>query len=204
MSDRGSLDNSVPITLIRALYNETNEVYMVDPSKWDEGTSGLILMHNRLFACIDFASACVISTGYTKHPLETPPQALDAGSVDVLVHIKRMPGSKVNREIHIPGGDNVVSEDETRFNECKVSEFQTDFSNYRLMVHEAGHALGLSGYLPLLSWLSPIPAHPTIPDSVMNYNSDVWHPVGSGYSEPDCSPHPFDIMAIEALYQAVP
>ena len=33
-------------------------------------------------------------------------------------------------------------------------------------------------------------AHPLITDTVMNY-----------IGEPDCSPHPFDIMAIHALYQ---
>ena len=39
-------------------------------------------------------------------------------------------------------------------------------------------------------------AHPTIPDSVMNY-------VNFTRTEPDCSPHPFDIMIIYALYQTV-
>ena len=33
-------------------------------------------------------------------------------------------------------------------------------------------------------------AHPSIADSVMNYDR-----------EHDCSPHPFDILAIYALYQ---
>ena len=66
------------------------------------------------------------------------------------------------------------------------------------MVHESGHALGLSNF----SWRNPIGtsvAHPSIPDSVMNYDSEV--PQIS--NEPDCSPHPFDIMAIEALYQTL-
>ena len=36
-------------------------------------------------------------------------------------------------------------------------------------------------------------SHPTILDSVMNYEV-----------EPDCSPYPFDIVAIYALYQNLP
>ena len=81
------------------------------------------------------------------------------------------------------------------------------------MVHEAGHALGLSSIT--LNVLNPIEivtqpdhiAHPTIPDTVMNYDDDVprywatWAPLP--LNEPDCSPHPFDVMAIEALYQTV-
>ena len=116
------------------------------------------------------------------------------------------------------------------------------FYAYATAVHEAGHALGLSNfsYYDLLSegawsflrsllsdWLSWIlpdvgesqeyeTAHPTIPDSVMNYDdhwdkvdmrwiSHIRHPEsGAGFSESDCSPHPFDVMAIYALYQTVP
>ena len=45
-------------------------------------------------------------------------------------------------------------------------------------MHEAGHSLDIAG------------DHPTVAGSAMNQ-----------LSEPDCSPHPFDIMAIYALYQ---
>ena len=42
----------------------------------------------------------------------------------------------------------------------------------------------------------------------MNYNHRVhgYHPgvASTSFSEPDCSPHPFDVMAIYALYQRVP
>ena len=56
--------------------------------------------------------------------------------------------------------------------------------------------------------------HPTIPDSVLNYDRNIhlFHadsmPVGGGtpriIMEPDCAPHPFDITALFALYQNVP
>ena len=39
-------------------------------------------------------------------------------------------------------------------------------------------------------------SHPAVTDSVMNYDGRK--------DEPDCSPHPLDIMAIYALYQTVP
>ena len=44
-----------------------------------------------------------------------------------------------------------------------------------------------------------MPAHSHIPDSVLNYNSDIEQIT----DEPDCSPHPFDFMALEGLYQTV-
>ena len=100
------------------------------------------------------------------------------------------------------------------------------YKAYHTAVHEAGHALGLSNmdYPPLVnivfdseSWPSvdqwPIgqeyhAAHPTIPDSAMNYDDKnppvIKHPaVGSGFAEPDCSPHPFDVMALYSIYQGV-
>ena len=71
------------------------------------------------------------------------------------------------------------------------------------MAHEVGHALGLSGLSPFEVFFEVftergryVMAHPTIPDSVMNY-------VNFTRTEPDCSPHPFDIMIIYALYQTV-
>ena len=91
----------------------------------------------------------------------------------------------------------------TNFNTCHFGTEDNDFRNYELMVHEAGHALGLSGF-PWLEFWRYQTAHPTIPDSVMNYDSKVSRAiVPQGFGEPDCSPHPFDIMAIEALYQTV-
>ena len=85
-------------------------------------------------------------------------------------------------------------------------------------MHEAGHALGLSNVsyvglvtepLSLYAWFKRFQpyeaAHPTIPDAVMNYDDEVpdhwaaWAP--SPLNEPDCSPHPFDLMAIYSLYQ---
>ncbi len=44
----------------------------------------------------------------------------------------------------------------------------------------------------------------------MNYDSRAksafpgWETLNPGHEEPDCSPHPFDVMAIYALYGRVP
>ena len=104
------------------------------------------------------------------------------------------------------------------FNTCSSRE-EEDHDLYRLVVHEIGHALGLanspmikrdgskdSTSLPLIIEYDRnytdeekyIISHPTINDSVMS------HDQGSEVPEHSCSPHPFDIMAIYALYQNVP
>ena len=82
--------------------------------------------------------------------------------------------------IDLTGGDKI------EFNTCpdypsgrKSADYNRPYSTF---VHEAGHALGIG--------------HPdkfTFRDSIVNYI----------FNEPDCSPHPFDILAIYALYQSV-
>ena len=120
---------------------------------------------------------------------------------------------------------------EVKFNTCLPGGDASKYFAYRTAVHEAGHALGLSdislsengqdvfndiiGYLRSIgAWpFYPIalPArvyeasHPTIPDSVLNYDNEIAVKFSRpGFREPDCSPYPFDIMAIQALYQTVP
>ena len=50
----------------------------------------------------------------------------------------------------------------------------------------------------------------TAQETVMNYDSSAesvfpgWGVLNPGHEEPDCSPHPFDVMAIYALYGHVP
>ena len=83
-----------------------------------------------------------------------------------------------------------------------------DLEAYIIALHEAGHALGTSGHsypdvLGSIDFLGGddqyLRAHPSIPDSVMNYD----HMIVDVTDEPDCSPHPFDVLAIYALYQGV-
>ena len=106
-----------------------------------------------------------------------------------------------------------------RFNNCRPdlrsntsANPDEGYSPYWVAVHESGHALGLSRISARiregLNFLSQPyhAAHPTIPDSVMNYDgAEIVHPQGvDGFAEPDCAPHPFDVMAIYALYKNVP
>ena len=80
-----------------------------------------------------------------------------------------------------------------KFNKCFMNAGVLDDDStyaYRTAMHEGGHALGTSGFDIFRVWGPYVSAHPGISDSVMNYED-----------EPDCSPHPFDILAIYALYQ---
>lgn len=87
-------------------------------------------------------------------------------------HVKR----STDDELELPASNE-------RFNMC-LNDSDTYGSAFQDMVHEIGHVLGIS--------------HPSIPDSVVNYDHD---PAVNDLSEPDCSPHPFDVMAVFALYQ---
>ena len=87
------------------------------------------------------------------------------------------------------------------FNTCVTANSRL----YADLIHEAGHALGIGG---LPDEDAEIKNHPPLVDSVVNYNenSEVLLNVVGGKAnlrEPDCSPHPLDIMAIYALYQTV-
>ena len=201
LSDDGSpIDNDVPMSVIRALYNESNEVYMVDRSGWPPVLAELwITANNKLFFCIVFGNACVISPRYWDQtwvvdPRKQSVRALDEGSVDVLVH-SRLGSSR--RSLDIPGGDASVDPSDIRFNICQGGS-RKGYGNYETMVHEAGHALGLSNF-DYNEPFGPSAAHPSIPDAVMN---EDWE-VDQIDREHDCSPHPFDIMGVEALYQTV-
>ena len=210
------IGNDRPMKMIEAANNGSNEVYMVDTDGWLL-TELKIIAHNRFFFCItgfqDFpaALACVISPHYGDYLSEGAGKVLDKGSVDVLVNV-----SRATSTLDIPGGDATVDDTDIVFNTCQPTPADPDpdegFKNYALMVHEAGHALGLSDYTDQpVKFLDTAVAHPSVPDAVMNYdkaaaddnyaeNSDEWNRV---INEPNCSPHPFDIMAIHALYQTL-
>ena len=218
-SDGGPISNDVPMTMIEAANNESNEVYMVDAGGW-LFTEVRILRYNRFFFCItgfpgfSGAPACVISPRYGDYS-KGAGMILDEGSVDVLVNVSRATSnSSRNWTLDIPGGDANVDDDDIIFNTCQPRPAATDpdkgFENYALMVHEAGHALGLSDYSDQKAFDTAV-AHPSIPDAVMNYDwvaADHNYAKGSAEwsrvdDEPNCSPHPMDIMALHALYQTL-
>ena len=210
------VDPDVPMSIMRSIFNDVNEVFMVDTddTKLAEavilhlGDIGLDFLQSQsplalwpgesksLFLCVYGAPACVISQEYPGN--NEASTRLELGDVDVLINEQRIGTYQAP-----PGHDDSPSRDDTQFNTCKDNSsgpMSSTTGTYVTLVHEAGHALGLSGYdftllVPLTGYEM---AHATIPDSVMNYQSETNIP------EPDCFPHPFDIMAIKALYQSLP
>ena len=95
----------------------------------------------------------------------------------------RFRGSKfTNVTLEVPGPDRTASKGDVRFNTCGTPHYDT-------VVHEFGHALGIGGGK---GKNKDERGHPQIYDAAMSY-----------HRVPDCSPHPFDVMAIYALYQTV-
>ncbi len=91
----------------------------------------------------------------------------------------------------LPGDDDTTDRSDVPFNRCSTSN---NFA-YQILVHEAGHALGIIDANDATDE-DYIDDHPFTPDSrnsVMSYNIA---------DELMCTPHPFDILAIYALYQS--
>ena len=87
--------------------------------------------------------------------------------------------------LELPGNDDLKADrNEIRFNSCKdllapdAPDHIVHVTAFGTLVHEVGHAFGLR--------------HPRL---------EVAGAIMNQLSEPDCSPHPLDIMAIHALYQ---
>lgn len=101
------------------------------------------------------------------------------------IYIKR--SSMINDPLDIPGYDDIASKGDVLFNECQPTSIA-----YEALVHEAGHALGIVGVGDSDDrYLRGHPFHSSSRDTAMSYLPGR-----------RCSPHPFDIMAIYALYQS--
>ncbi len=187
-------------------------IYMVDTTGWDQVLDYVEVLQNPFSACVYTSRACVISpVGYTlpgqSANLKLGENAYGPFDVAVDMVINEGRSREDSRGIDIPGGDATVSAGDIKLNRCydpTDGEYEGDtdeYANYRTIVHETGHALGMSGFSTRFSGLPDYEtAHPTIVTSTMNYDSEVSKTI-TGWRESDCSPHPWDILAIHALYQ---
>ena len=204
------LDNVVTTSL------DANEVYMVsdtDIAGLDERAVFGSFIEDPIGQCVFYTgSGCTISRAYYGSPSAEAELSNAAGSkkgVDILF-----------RQSKFEVG-HVENSGAPKFNHCQPTPSFRDVDNrrdeyfaYKIALHEAGHALGTSGVFDAKGLVDDLlsgsvdfskdyvyrGAHPSIPGAVMNYN-DKFTPA---LDEHDCSPHPFDIMAIFALYQTVP
>ena len=89
----------------------------------------------------------------------------------------------------VPGADVVVNKNDVSFNTCPAGGSDA----YAVLVHEAGHMLGIRG--PLTGPKDEVDhKHPTIQGASMM--------VASLEPRVGCSPHPFDVMVLHAIYQS--
>ncbi|MDE2902930.1 MAG: hypothetical protein OXP73_07855 [Chloroflexota bacterium] len=100
-----------------------------------------------------------------------------------------------------PGGGVTVDRNDVRFNACGA----TDLGVYQTLVHEAGHVLGIREGSAVAGWVDDyVVHHPSIAESAMSYEGLTLQ-TGDSKSllpnDPDCSPHPLDVLAVYALYQ---
>ena len=86
-----------------------------------------------------------------------------------------------------------------RFNRC-LNRSDDYGSAFQAIIHEVGHVIGVSGATDGNSYQR---GHPSVADSLVNYDGRVLPREDPNVpeNEPDCSPHPLDVMAVFALYQ---
>ena len=156
--------------------------------------------------CVIVAPACVTSrAGYDRYDRVA---GNELGGVDISFNLRKL---KDRDPDFLPDWP-----EEIHFNKCGESGYpqrpdggNSDFYLFETAVHEGGHAFGLSNItdqwkhvansLPLPDSFDPfsraiyVASHPTIAPSVMDYD----------FTGQNCSPNPFDVLAIFALYQGV-
>ena len=138
-------------------------------------------------------ASCIFSAGTLgcaqRHPGES---TLPLQSTDIFIN-----QSKVGTVAPpLPGGDTSTERSDVPFNECPTGSNVS----YRVLVHEAGHALGIRG--GNASGFDS--GHPAFARSIRHGNaySPITTMSYNTLAGLGCSPHPFDILAIYALYQS--
>ena len=226
-------DDNPPHTFFKSYENNVNEIFVVDldadpdhrsgsmteriaaQSEIDLGCTVLPTRENIVaciigaigqasfsplgtIGCILVADSCTVSHNLHSR-VETsaakdPRAARGNFSVDILINARTTADSTRRPPDFDSPRTWTLDLPSVRFNTCQGSG---DYSLYRMMVHEFGHALGLSSLTNdrrsgQPGALEPEP-HSTVSNSVLNE-----------IDEADCSPYPFDVLALQALYQGVP
>ena len=200
---------SLGLNIARAVHvneNEDSEVRFID----NRASRDLEFITSIYKLCIlADAGGCTVSRAYAGSQLASS----EIGAADIFLNWRKIKGKNADRNRIPPPRTDVLVPADFRFGEC-VPPSGAHFSRrdryvFELVVHEAGHALGLSEADIRASAESIIAeaiadtdvdyivSHPNIAPSVLNYDSKV---VGAR-GEPDCFPHPMDVLAIHALYQ---
>ena len=175
---------------------EYNEVIMVDD------TTGVYAEFKDIGIFPEFASelgfaGCVFDVDTTACAISRHVDAQTGYITDILLRRSR---NKFAPSV-MPGGDITVERSDVQFNICPTGP---GFNTYATLIHKSGHALGIRGGAEDPDWIPQMKGHPTISNTVMNYentNLKARGPIHMLPTEPDCSPHPLDILAIYAIYQ---
>ena len=129
-------------------------------------------------------------------PFQLYTMARDGTDIRELVTLDKdgnlVPANTKHPPLNIPGGSSGMpvkpDRGDVKFNKCVDMERTV----YATLVHEAGHVLGIGGGN---DGTGQERHHPRIKESTV---------IKGGFSRYKCSPTPFDIMAITALYQSIP
>ena len=127
---------------------------------------------------------------------------------DILIKFEMFSG----KSLDVPGTVDILGngvpwprESYVRLSQCDSTN-PDDFRAYSTLVHETGHAFGISGIsIPDSTWALWVAGHPTVDNSVMNY--DGLQPSASGaplrpvVKDQACAPTPLDVLAITSLYR---
>ena len=194
--------------LLPVFKSSVSEIYMVNIQSWDDNVVAAFsdFGDNPFSYCFYFEDACTVSTLQLTPFLQKASTDLGGGviasGVDIVFNGGRVEEDEFGpRGLNLPGLGLSADRDDAPFNTCK-EVIRSDFRNYEVTLHEAGHALGLAKY-SLGTFLHPEArdelAHPSVADAVLNKDDRVSYLAAD---EPDCSPHPLDIMAMYALYQS--
>ena len=163
--------------------------WRIEPSEMlDEGSNEVLMIDDSSATAVTVAAFAEISR-QVGHGWCTP-ACVSGPDRGVDIRLSRSTFETVDPDV--PGVDDIAHAREIPFNSCEPLNADNRYA-YGVLVHEAGHALGIRGGLTGVAKTEGGNSHPLINDSVMSYK---------GSQRVRCSPHPFDVMAIYALYQS--